>query len=83
MYSRLQNIVIIYCQAQIIALTHCNHPPAMLLLFLSAVHNDSSMAARMGTQYLTKRLTALLLSHLQTYLPVIRQQILGTIQVRL
>jgi len=40
----------------------------------------SSMAARMGTQYLTKRLTTLLLTHLQTFLPVIRQQILATIQ---
>uniref|UniRef100_A0A0A9W568 Dynamin-A n=1 Tax=Lygus hesperus TaxID=30085 RepID=A0A0A9W568_LYGHE len=38
------------------------------------------MASRLGTQYLIKRLCSLLFQHLQTYLPVIRQQILTTIQ---
>lgn len=40
----------------------------------------SSLSSRLGTQYLIKRLCTLLLQHLQTYLPIIRQQILTTIQ---
>jgi len=40
----------------------------------------SNMSSRMGTAFLTQRLSSLLLGHLQTHLPSIRQQVNATIQ---
>jgi replication fork clamp-binding protein CrfC len=45
--------------------------------FVNSPYSD--MVSRMGTAYLTHRLSTLLLSHLQTHLPGIKQQISATV----